>query len=921
MARDGLAGPLRTLFEAAAKSGLPARARGVRVGSEVVDLQVIPLRHLKEPHYVVLFETALPPGGGEPALKPEAAAAPAAPSPAGTGGATLDALAERLRDTEHELGEARSYALAIQQQADAFSEEQQATNEEAQSANEELQSINEELQTSKEELESTNEELSTVNEELGARIAELARVNADLNNLYLNVNTAILVVNRDLVIRRFTPLAAPAFNLLATDVGRPLGGIRQTLYETAPGPQANPNETLLDIEHLARDVIAGSRSVEREVRNRDGHWYSLRIRPFVSLDNAVDGAVLALVDIDELKRSNQAATAALAYAEATGDAMLDAYLVLGSDLRVRTANEAFYRVFQVDPAETEGKLVYELGHGQWGIDTLRMLLEDILPRNSHFEEFEVTHRFDNIGERTMLLSGRKVDALSGPDLILLTIEDVTESRRAAAASRASEERFRLLAETMPEKILTADESGAVGYCNPQWTAFSGLSADQLAGWGWTNLIHPEDSPESLAAWRKSLQTGSPCVLEHRLRRRDGEYRWHVSRATASVRHGEPTTWIWASTDINEVKESDQRKDEFLATLAHELRSPLAPIGNALQILQRVGTNNAAKPALEVLQRQFSHAVRLMDDLLDVSRISRGKVALHRVRMDLGLAVQQAVELARVHTERRSQQLDVELPAAPLYLDADLARLVQIIGNLLNNASKFTDAGGHIRLDAAREGDEAVIRIRDDGIGLARSQLSRIFEMFVQVDTSLERSHGGLGIGLTLVKKLVEMHGGRVEARSEGLGTGTEFVIRLPAASAGPAAESASAAEPVPSVPSPRRVLVVDDNLDSAESLSELLRLEGHDVHLAHDGLAAIAAAAAIQPDVVLLDIGLPRLNGYEAGRRIRQQAGERPLLMVALTGWGQQEDRARSKGAGFDAHLVKPLDISALRAMFAQRAS
>jgi CheY-like chemotaxis protein len=305
-------------------------------------------------------------------------------------------------------------------------------------------------------------------------------------------------------------------------------------------------------------------------------------------------------------------------------------------------------------------------------------------------------------------------------------------------------------------------------------------------------------------------------------------------------------------------------------------------------------------------------VHLVDDLLDVSRISQDKIELRREPIELASVVHHAVEAVRPDYERMNHELTVTLPSQPTYLNADPIRLAQVVGNLLSNACKFTAKGGRIRLTVEQVGQQAVIRVQDTGIGMAAEQLLRIFDMFAQVDTSLERSRAGLGIGLTLVKKLVEMHGGTVEARSAGVGQGSEFVVRLPALSKPlpPLPREPSGVKPVATVQ--RRILVVDDNPDAADSLALLLKLSGHEVHVAHDGLEAVEAAAKVQPDVILLDIGLPRLNGYEAARRIRNQQRDRSVILVALTGWGQDEDRRRSEEAGFDAHMVKPVDPAVL---------
>ncbi|MEO6463251.1 MAG: ATP-binding protein, partial [Candidatus Eisenbacteria bacterium] len=364
-------------------------------------------------------------------------------------------------------------------------------------------------------------------------------------------------------------------------------------------------------------------------------------------------------------------------------------------------------------------------------------------------------------------------------------------------------------------------------------------------------------------------------------------------------------------------EADQRKSEFLAMLAHELRNPLAPMRNAMEILRRSdGRGEESIAAMEMMRRQVGQMVRLIDDLLDVSRISQGKIELRRERVSLNSIVEHAIEAARPPCDELEQVLSIEVGEEPMYVDGDPARLVQIFGNLLSNACKFTSRGGQIRLHVAREADHAVLRIVDNGIGIAADHQKRIFDLFAQVDSSLERAHGGLGIGLTLVKTLLEMHAGQIEVHSDGPGHGSTFTVRLPLVestelidSAAALADSLAPAAGTAGAPAARRrILVVDDNADSAESLALLLRLSGHDVLTVFDGGAAVESEASFAPDIVLLDIGLPVLNGYEAATLIRRAQGARRPLLIALTGWGQEEDRRRSRDAGFDAHLVKPVD-------------
>jgi len=483
---------------------------------------------------------------------------------------------------------------------------------------------------------------------------------------------------------------------------------------------------------------------------------------------------------------------------------------------------------------------------------------------------------------------------------------------------------RSLIESNIDALMTTDPRGIITDVNKQMEALTGCTRDELIGAPFKDYF---TDPERAEAGIK-LMLGEGKVTDYELtaRARDGkETVVSYNATTLHDRHRKLRGVFAAARDVTERKryeqslqEADRRKNEFLAMLAHELRNPLAPMRNALQIMRLKASREVQRPedeairsASAMMERQVGQMVRLVDDLLDVSRISRGKIELRRERIELASAIHHAVEAARPHYKSMGHTLTVTLPSKPKYLHADPTRLAQVLGNLLNNACKYTEKGGQMSLTVEREGNQAVIRLRDNGVGIAADQLPRIFEMFVQIDTSLERSVSGLGIGLTLVKNLVEMHDGTVEAHSAGVGQGSEFVVRLPIA--------VESAEPPPAptiveptTTTPRRILVVDDNRDSATSLAALLELTGHETHIAYDGLEAVEAAVTFGPDVVLLDIGLPKLNGYDACRKIREQPSGKGIVLIALTGWGQDEDREKSKAAGFDAHLVKPVDYDAL---------
>jgi signal transduction histidine kinase len=414
---------------------------------------------------------------------------------------------------------------------------------------------------------------------------------------------------------------------------------------------------------------------------------------------------------------------------------------------------------------------------------------------------------------------------------------------------------------------------------------------------------------------RALEIANRALLAEVGERRRAEARLSELNETLDRRVTERTRALEVSEA--QLREAHRRKDEFLATLAHELRNPLAPIRNAAQVLQRKGHGlPEIQWATTLIERQVQAMGRLIDDLMDVSRINQGKIGLRLERVDLAQVLQEAVETTRPVIDEFRHELALVLPPDQILLDADRTRLAQAFTNLLNNAAKYMDPGGHIEVRAERKGDEVAVSVRDRGIGIAPERLASVFQMFSQVETALDRSRGGLGIGLSLTQQLVEMHAGSVTACSEGLGHGSEFTVRLPLPAVVVANVAPGGGSGVPDAATgPQtvlRILVADDNKDAAETLAVLLEFMGHEIRSVHDGQAAVQAAAEFRPDIVLLDIGMPQLNGYEACRRIRDGAGGAPIVIVAVTGWGQPEDRRKSADAGFDHHMVKPLDLAAL---------
>jgi PAS domain S-box-containing protein len=494
--------------------------------------------------------------------------------------------------------------------------------------------------------------------------------------------------------------------------------------------------------------------------------------------------------------------------------------------------------------------------------------------------------------------------------------------------------FRRLLEKLPAGAYTCDPEGFITYFNQRavelWGRAPKLNDPEDRFCGSFKLFSPDGSPirhdqcwMALALHKNREYNGQEIVIE----RPDG--RRITVLAHANPIHdesGAPLGAVNVLVDISDrkraeeaLREADRSKDVFLATLAHELRNPLAPIRNAVQILHLQGSRSReSRWALEVIDRQMGQMTRLTDDLLDVSRITRNKLELRKERVDLAEVMHAAVETSRALLEAGGHELTVKVPSPPISLEADPIRLAQALSNLLNNAAKYTERGGHVWLTAERQGSDALVSVRDTGIGIPDDMLPRIFELFTQADHSLARSNGGLGIGLTLAKRLVEMHEGTLGAHSDGVGKGSEFRIRLPLALE-PSREShppKARGERVARVSS-LRVLVVDDNQDSAATLGMLLRTTGIEVRLAHDGLEAVQAAGEFRPDAMVLDIGLPKMNGYDAAHRIRRQPWGRKVVLIAITGWGQEEDKHRSKLAGFDHHMVKPVNPAELLELLA----
>jgi len=506
----------------------------------------------------------------------------------------------------------------------------------------------------------------------------------------------------------------------------------------------------------------------------------------------------------------------------------------------------------------------------------------------------------------------------------LTISWLCEALHQARRSEA-EKQFHTLADSIAQLVWMARPDGCRFWFNQRWYDYSGSTPEQVEGIGWQSFCDPAELPRVVESWDSALAKGEPWEETYPLRGKDGQMRWHLARAVpVRDERGDIACWFGTSTDIQDriaseqaLKDADVRKTQFLATLAHELRNPLSPISNALQLWPHVSHDAAEMEHLRtVIERQVQQLIWLIDDLMDLSRISCGKVSLRRQPIGLGSVIAGAVETAQPNLDACCHQLTVTIADEPIYVNGDEARLTQVFANILNNAAKFTVRNGVVSLLARMQGDQAIVRIQDNGPGIPASMLTEIFAAFRQIDASLSRDQGGLGIGLWLAKQIVELHGGTIAACSDGAGKGSEFVVTLPAMTIPPAGHEDEGPEQLPKQMNSiirHRILVVDDFRESAETLAMVLRSMGQDATSLHDGTAAIEWILANQPDAVFLDIAMPGLDGYEVARRLREYPELHEVVLVALTGYGQQEDRRRALEAGFNFHLTKPTSMTALK--------
>jgi two-component system CheB/CheR fusion protein len=691
--------------------------------------------------------------------------------------------------------------------------ETQSANEEIQSSNEELQSINEELETAKEELESSNEELTTVNEELQNRNTELGRANSDLVNLLGSVQMPMAMLDNELRVRRFTTTAEKALNMIASDIGRHIGEIKT-------------NIDCPDLEQLITEVIDTVNVKELEVKDARGRWYLMRIRPYKTVENKIDGAVLVLVDIDALKRHEAQLQESRDYAVAIIDTVLP-LVILDETLRVQSANRSFYDLLRVSPEETEGQFVYELGNRQWDDAKLRKLLASVVTTGAEFQDFEIESEFPSGRRTTMSLSAREIrHEATRRRLILLGIQDVTSARK------MERERDALIV------------------------------------------------------------------------------RERAARAAA--------------------EDSNRVKDEFLAICSHELRAPLSAIQGWAEMLTRGELDaETSRHALEIILRNVRAQTQIIKDLLDVSRVIAGKLRLNIGSVDVVAITEATIESVRPGAEAKGLALAAcfDEDIGPFLGDA--IRVQQIVWNLLSNAVKFTLKGGKVEIRLERESDNVKIVVEDTGIGIQPEFLPHVFDPFRQADSRTNRSFGGLGLGLAIVRNLTALHGGTVRAASAGAGKGSTFEVILPPKP--PANETIDEPETglnlgdtdLQSTPEGARplegarVLVVDDDPDSREMLNAALTAYGGEVRTCASSREALTTLKEWLPDFLVSDIGMPGEDGYNLIQHIRELPVERGgnIPALALTGYATLDDHHRALAAGYQMHMAKPVELGRLAAI------
>lgn len=748
-----------------------------------------------------------------------------------------------------------------------------------------------------------------VSQPRGAQLASSYQ-DADVTGILDTIDVPIVMVGRDCTIAGFNRAAADALGLTPSDVGRVPCNVRAL-------------NDVKDLEKVCSQVFADAAPSQREIRNGD-RWFILRVAPYLGRDGQVEGTVLTFTNVTAFRASLGQAIYDREYTKAILNTVKEPIVALDAELRVQTGNRAFFDMFGVSREEVQGVPLADLGDEDWKRSSLWPALQGILSDETALRTLEIESEF-HVGRRTVLLQACRLSQDRSATVILV-FQDVTQYKSAQEHLRRTEQELRDFLENATVGMHWVGPDGIVLWANRAELELLGYSRDEYIG-RHTAEFHAD--PAAIEDILRRLTSGETLhEYSARLRSKDGSLRDVLINSNVLWENGQFIHSRCFTRDITErkraedakalaeedLRDANRRKDEFLAMLAHELRNPLAPIRNAAQVVRLMsGGDQHLASAYHMIERQIGHMTRLVDDLLDVSRITQGKIQLRKEPLFLEEVIEAAVEQSREAIEQREHTLGVRLTRG-VGIHGDRDRMVQVVANLLGNAAKFTPKGGHISVWTVCEGDHAIISVRDTGVGIPQDAQAKIFDLFAQADTSLERSQGGLGIGLTLANRLVHLHGGSVEVKSEGLGKGAEFLITLPMLAN--MDRQSREEEPVvrAAATGQLRILIVEDNADAAESFRMLLELSGHRVRIANDGVNALRCIDEFAPDVAFIDIGLPGLDGFEVAERTRAQRGNRPVL-VALSGYGRDEDKQRAKAAGFDEHMTKPVELERVDAL------
>jgi PAS domain S-box-containing protein len=705
--------------------------------------------------------------------------------------------------------------------------------------------------------------------------------------------------------------------------------VNATFRTIAPAGGEIVGKTLAEVfpraaEHvcpLLRKVIASGRrwkvpEIKTPLGDRPVTWWQGEVLPLPREGGQEPSALILTWEITERKTAEEALRESEARFRVMADGLPLLVWVHDASGAQQIVNETYCEFFGVTREEMKGTRWQMLVHPEDIEAYSREFIACMRDRRPFHAEVRVKradgeYRWLESWGRPRITPTGKFKGFVGASA------DITSRKEAEEALRESEERFRTLADNISQLAWMADGDGEVSWFNKRWFDYTGTSLDEVKGWGWTKAHHPDHVERVTKKIRRCFEKGEPWEDTFLLKSQSGEYRWFLARAVPiRDESGEIVRWFGTNTDITDqreaeeaLREGDRRKDQFLAMLGHELRNPLAAIQNAAEIFKHIQTDDPKMKRLQgVLQRQTSHMSSLIDGLLEVSRVARGKISLDKRTIDLVPVVEGVVHDREPQATSRGLEIRKDLPLEPIWVSGDPVRLAQVFDNLMGNAIKFTNPPGTITVTLQEEGDRAIARVEDTGVGIRKEMLSQIFEPFQQETQDMARGAGGLGLGLALAKGLVDLHGGTIEAHSEGPQTGSELVVRLPLAGSPrtirPARRGAQA--------SPQRVLIVEDNEDTAQTMSDLLRLHGHEVSTAETGPEALEILKDHPVDIAFCDLGLPGMSGYELAELIRKDSALRGIALVALTGYGQPEDIKRSLEAGFDEHMTKPVDLDTL---------